>query len=308
MHDVVVIGSGPAGMTAAVYTARKKLDTLVIAQFIGGQVAESMWVENSPGLEPATGVQLTEKFYKQMLDQGAQHAFDEVVSMEEVKGGFRVHTKLRKSYEGRAVIIASGTHPRRLNVPGEADLIGRGISHCTTCDAPAFMKASNGKPSVGIVGGGNSGLLAAVELLPAAKEVHVVSMDPWWGDQVYQERLLASRKVHRYERYTVERFHGSEWLEGMTIRAVETGRAQDLAVKAAFVEIGAVPTSDFADKRVEKTRAGHVVVDNLGRTNVPGIFAAGDVTPVRDREIATAAGAGATAALSAFEYLSKQKA
>ncbi|MEE9285553.1 MAG: FAD-dependent oxidoreductase [Dehalococcoidia bacterium] len=313
MYDVAIIGVGPAGMTAAVYTARKSLNTLVVGQYIGGQMAESLWVENGPGHAPSTGVDLTDKFYQQMLQQGAHHQFDEVVDMERIGDDYRLHTKLGKAYEARAVIVASGTQPRSLNVPGEEEFRGRGISHCTTCDAPAFIDAAGPKPNVGIIGGGNSGLLAAVELMPMADQMYIVSLDPWWGDEVYQAKLKTNPNVREYSQYVVERFNGSERLESMTIRRAEddgdpgaNGRII-LPVRAVFVEIGSVPTGDFTDGLVEKMRGGAIVVDQFGQTSAPGVFAAGDVTGPRDKEIATAVGQGATAALTAFEYLSQKQ-
>ena len=195
MHDIAIIGAGPAGMTAAVYAARKMLDTVVIGQFIGGQMADSLRVENSPGHAPSSGVELTERFYQQMLDQGSRHQFDEAVRMEEMEGGFRIHTKLGKSYEARAVIIASGTQPRSLNVPGEEELRGRGISHCTTCDAPAFTKANGTKPDVAVIGGGNSGLLAAVELMTMAKRASTSS--PWTPGGAMRSTRPSSRPTRR---------------------------------------------------------------------------------------------------------------
>ncbi len=300
LYDLIIIGGGPAGMTAAVYAARKRLATLLVSKDLGGQTLVTPEVENYMGYQYITGEELAAKFQEQVkqfpiaLDVG-----DEVEKLATEGGQFSVTTQGGKRFRERTVIIASGKRSRALNVPGEKGLIGRGVSYCATCDAPLFA----GK-DVAVIGGGNSAFTAVADLIPIAGQIYVVNFATnWQADAILLERAERSDKVIPFLGHQVVEIQGQNRVEGIVIQPRNGGEAKELAVQGVFVEIGLVPNSEFARGLVQLNREGEVVVDCKGQTNVPGVFAAGDVTIVPEKQIIIAAGEGAKAALSAYEYL-----
>jgi alkyl hydroperoxide reductase subunit F len=300
MLDLVILGAGPAGITAAVYASRKKMDFLVITKDIGGQTAWSGDIENYTGYQFISGPDLVSKFEEHM--QQYDIALKENEEVVEVKKGYdTVYIRTNKGeYEAKTVIIASGKRSRELGVPGEKEFKNKGLTYCATCDGPLF----SGK-DVAIIGGGNSALDAALQMINIARHVYIINnrLD-LTGDPIMQEKLKKNDKVTILNNSEVKVIFGDKMVTG--IKIIEKGKEKDISVQGIFVEIGLIPNSGFA-KDVEKNKYGEIIVDNYNCTNISGIFAAGDVTNVPEKQIIIAAGEGAKASLSAFRYLSKLK-
>ena len=301
LYDLVIVGGGPAGLTAAVYAARKKLDALLISKDIGGQTLLTSDIENYMGYHYISGKELAAKFEEQVKKYPIDIAVgEEVVSLGKEGEDFLLATAGGKRVKARAVIVATGKRSRPLNVPGERELVGRGLSYCAVCDAPLFA----GK-DVAVIGAGNSGATAVVDLLKIANRIYVVDIMPGWrADPVLVERIAAAGgKVETFFAHEVVRILGDERVEGIVIRPRGGGDEAQLRVQGVFIEIGLIPNSDLAAGFLELNEAGEVVVDCRCRTSVPGVFAAGDVTDVPEKQVIIAAGEGAKAALSAYAYL-----
>ena len=301
MYELIIVGAGPAGITAAVYAARKKMNTLVVSKDVGGQVAISSSIENYVGFQFITGSELTRKFEEHMKQFDVEFKEgEEVIKVERGDGGFKVITDM-KEYEGRTVIIASGRKPRKLNVPRENELLGRGISYCATCDAPLFSGRD-----VAVIGGGNAGFEAVLQLMKIANKIYLIELHPELrGDPIMLEKIKKSAKVVIMTDTRTTEINGETMVEG--IRIVKDGEEEELKVQGVFIEIGSIPSSDIVDF-VDKNEMNEIIVDERCETNVPGLYAAGDVTCVPEKQIIIAAGEGSKAALSAFNYLSRQAA
>jgi len=299
IFDLIIIGAGPAGITASVYAARQRLNFLVITKDIGGQAALSGDVENYTGYQFISGPELAAKFEEHMrkfdfeLKEG-----EESRDIKEKAGVFEVTTG-KGAYQARAVIIASGKKSRELNVPGEKEFKNKGITYCATCDGPLF----SGK-DVAVIGGGNSALDAAIQLLKIARKVYVINTGPQLGgDMIAQEQVYGSKVATVLNNSRVTAVSGEKMVNGIKIK--RDGKEEILPVQGVFVEIGLIPNTDFSGD-VEKNVLGEIKVDCRNETNIPGIFAAGDATDVPEKQIIIAAGEGAKAALSAFKYLARQ--
>jgi len=300
MYDLIIIGAGPAGITAAVYAARKKMNLLVITKDIGGQTAWSGDIENYTGYQFITGPELAQKFEEHMRKYNiALKENEEVIELK--KAGDVVTVKTDKSsYEGRTAIIASGKRSRELNVPGEKEFKNRGLTYCATCDGPLFA----GKDVV-VIGGGNSALDAALQLMKIAKKLYIINNTlALGGDTIMREKVQSSSAVAVYNNSQVTAVLGDKMVTGIKIKKQDM--EEQLAVQGIFVEIGLVPNAEFA-KTIEKNQIGEVKVNCHNETNIPGIFAAGDVTDVPEKQIIIAAGEGSKASLSAFRYLAQHK-
>ncbi len=296
MYDLIVIGAGPAGITAAVYAARKKLNFLVISTDIGGQTVWSGDISNYTGYQFITGPELAGKFEEHMRGFGIQvREGERAVGVEKSGGIIRVTTD-KGVYEARTVIVASGKSSRELGVPGEREYKNRGLTYCATCDGPLF----SGKP-VAVIGGGNSALDAAIQLLRICPVVHIINIGPnFSADPVMVDTARKSRNLVEHHNCRVVAVKGEKMVGSLLI---DTGiRQEELAVKGVFVEIGLVPNSGFASG-VARNASGEIIIDERNQTNVPGIFAAGDVTEVPEKQIIIAAGEGSKAALGVFRYL-----
>lgn len=296
--DVCIVGAGPAGMTAAVYAARKALSVAVIAKDIGGQVAWTQGIENYMGFQFITGKELVAKFEEQVRQFPVAVVIDEVVGIQ-VKGkDFVLSTKGGRVIEARSVIVATGKHPKPLGVHDEGRLVGKGVSYCATCDGP-FFKGMD----VAVIGGGNSAVQAAVEMSRIARKVYIVSRSPWKADGLVADSASKATNIERRTRYSVVSIIGDNKVEGLRIKEMTTRDVEELKVQGVFLEIGLEPNSGFARGLLALTGYGEVMVDCECRTNIKGVFAAGDVTNAREKQIVIAAGDGAKAALSAYEYL-----
>jgi alkyl hydroperoxide reductase subunit F len=301
MYDLIILGAGPAGITAAIYAARKRLNSLVITKDIGGQAARSAAVKDYKGYQYITGVELVKKF-----ENHVQEFKIEVKESEEVIGVKKkndvIEVKTDKGvYEARSLIIATGARPRTLKLPGENEFKNRGVTYCATCDAPLFVNMD-----VAVIGGGNSALDATIQLMKIANKIYLINKSPSFrGDEVMREKIEASDKVTIFTNANPLEILGDRLVSG--IRVEISGKQETLKVRGVFIEIGSISNSDFVDEPIERNQRGEIVVDNHNRTSVPGIFAAGDVTNVPQKQIVIAAGEGAKAALSADEYLARLK-
>lgn len=300
MYDLIIIGAGPAGITASVYAARKMMKLLVISKDIGGQAAWSGDIENYTGYQFISGPELAQKFEEHMRRYNV--ALKENETVEEIRktGDTVVVATDKGRYESRCVIIASGKKTRELNVSGEKEFKNRGLTYCATCDGPLF----SGK-NVAVVGGGNSALDAALQLINIAKKVYIINISPaLGGDAIMRQKLQESSIVTVLNSAQVTAVFGDKLVKGIKIK--KDGKEDELEVEGVFVEIGLIPNSEFAEG-IEKNDLNEIKIDCHNRTNIPGIFAAGDVTDVPEKQIIIAAGEGSKATLSAFRYLAQHK-
>jgi len=296
--DVLIIGAGPAGMTAAVYAARKRLAAGIVTNDIGGQVAWTLGIENYMGYQYITGRELTAKFEEQVRQFQLPIVMDDVISVEKKGEQFVVSTAGGRTIECRTIIIASGKRPKEMGVPNERQYIGKGLSYCATCDGPLFV----GK-EIAVIGGGNSAVQAAVEMDQVASRVHIISRNPWRADRIIQERAEAAKNLSKHVGYEVIEVLGTTKVAGLRIREKASGKEETIDISGVFVEIGLTPNSAFMKDLVELNEYGEIVVNCRCETDVSGIYAAGDVTNVHEKQIVIAAGDGAKALLSAHEYL-----
>ena len=300
IYDLIIIGAGPAGITAAVYAARKKMDILVITKDIGGQASWSGDIQNYTGYQFISGPELAIKFEEHM------RKFDfEIKENEEVKEVTSRNEKLfiktdKDNYQTKTVIVASGKRSRELGVPGEQEFKNKGLTYCATCDGPLFAERD-----VAVIGGGNSALDAALQLIKIANRIYIINFtDNLTGDAIMQDKARADKKVSIFNNSQVKEILGDAFVQAIKIE--EDKEEKTLDVQGIFVEIGLIPNSDFAVD-LEKNERKEIVVNQRNETNIPGVFAAGDVTNVPEKQIIIAAGEGAKAVLSAFRYLSTKK-
>lgn len=304
MYDCIIIGAGPAGMTAAIYTDRKKLNTLVLAKEAGGQMVWSSDVENYTGFSMISGADLTLKFQEHLstLKEDLEMKLGvEVVGIEKNITSFEVTDKQGNQYFAKTIIIASGKNPRHLNVPGESEFFGHGVATCATCDAPLYK----GK-DVAVVGGGNSALDAVLALSKVAKTVAVININQTLsGDSIVKEKIEHSGNVKIYNNTKTLSVKGDKSVSDLEIQ--QFGKDKEiLPVMGVFVEIGYEPSIAF-DDLTKKNEKNEIIVDGNLQTNVPGIFAAGDINDAWGEQIIIAAGEGAKAAMAVSDYLNRLK-
>ena len=305
MYELIIIGGGPAGMTAAVYAARKRIDALLLSKDVGGQVLWTAGVENYMGYQYIEGVELMQKFEGQVTQFPLEQKIGQgVAALSRTDAGFEVKTEGGDSYQAKAVIIATGKRPRQLNVPGEEKLRGRGVTYCAICDGPIFAGEK-----VAVIGGGNSALEAANDMVKIAEHVYLVSLTPLTGDQILIDRVKDASNLNIFLEHEVVEIKGSNRVEGVTIKDLKSGKKKSgekkLEVGGVFVEIGLIPNSEIVKGIAKLNRLGEIAVNCACETGVPGLFAAGDVTNIPEKQIVVAAGEGAKAALQAHRYLQR---
>ena len=298
IYDLIIVGAGPAGITASVYAARKQMDFLIITEDIGGQTAWSGDIENYTGYQFITGIDLTSKFEEHLKKYNIEVKEGEGVTAIEKSGKVISVTAGGNVYRAKTAIVASGKTSRQLGVPGEEEFRNRGLAYCATCDAPLF----SGK-NVAVIGGGNSALEASLQLMKIANHIDIINItDEVLGDEIIKQKVISSEKVTVRNNTQVKEIIGDKFVKGITITS---GSGEEkIALEGVFVEIGLIPNSSFKSD-LDKNEAGEIKVDSHNQTNISGIFAAGDVTDVPEKQIVVAAGEGAKAALAAFSYLSK---
>ena len=296
IYELIIAGGGPAGITAAVYAARKKLDFLLITKDIGGQAAWSGDIENYTGYQFVTGPELAQKFEEHARKYNFPINENEGITGISRENGLITVKSEKDAYQTRTLVIASGKRSRELGVPGEKELKNRGVAYCATCDGPLFT----GK-DVAVIGGGNSALDAALQMIKIAKHVYLVNNTPKLaGDSIMLEKLGGAANVTVYNDSSVESIKGEKFVTGIVIDT--KGVKKEIFLQGVFVEIGLLPNSEFAGI-AKRNSKNEILVNNAAETDIPGIFAAGDVTDVPEKQIIIAAGEGAKATLSAFKYL-----
>ncbi len=303
---VVVIGSGPAGLTAAIYTARATLNPLVmIGNQLGGQISITAEVENYPGFPETdlTGPDLVDRMYRQAERFGARVEYDEVIEVDFSKGSpFYIKTN-GKEYEAESVIVTAGASPRRLGVPGEDDFIGRGVSFCATCDGFFFR----GKDVV-VVGGGDSALEEGLFLTKFANKVRIIHRrDELRAGQALQNRAFANEKIEFVWDSVVDEIGGNGMVNSVTTSNLKNEQTEQIATDGVFIYIGHFPNSKFLEGQLAMDEHGYVIADEKMRTNVPGIFAAGEIQDSMYRQIATSVGQGCAAAMQCEKWLSERE-
>jgi alkyl hydroperoxide reductase subunit F len=301
MYELIVIGAGPAGMTATVYAARKRINTLLLSKDLGGQPLWTSGVENYMGYQYIEGPELMQKFEEQMKKFPVEQKIGQgATALSRLDTGFQVNTDSGESYQTKSVIIATGKRPRSLNVPGEELLRGRGVTYCAICDGPIFAGQK-----VAVVGGGNAALEAANDMVKIAEHVYLVSLMPLSGDEILIQKLRDASNVTFFLEHEVIQIEGSSRVEGIVIRDMKTKKEIKLELGGVFVEIGRMPNSELARGIAKVNKFGEIEVDCSCYTGIPGLFAAGDVTNAPEKQIIIAAGEGAKAALQAHRYLQR---
>jgi thioredoxin reductase (NADPH) len=302
MEKVVIIGGGPAGYTAAIYTARAQLEPLlIVGPSLGGQVAISSEVGNYPGFpEDVPGIELAQLMQKQAERFGARIEMDIVTGVDLSTRPFKVVT-YGGEYVTQALIISSGASPRKLGVPGEREFSGRGVSYCATCDGFFYI----GKEIV-VVGGGDSAVEEALFLTRFASKVTLIHRrDQLRAEALLQEQAFHHEKMEFLWDTVVTEIVGQEAVAGVNVRNVKTGDERLFPTQGVFIAVGYVPNADFVAGQLEMTESGFIVVDGDQRTSVEGVFAAGDVCDWTYRQIATSVGTGAKAAMQVERWVAK---
>ena len=299
-HDLIIVGGGPAGLTAGLYAARSRIDTLLLEKLIpGGQVLTTALVENYPGFEEGvSGPDLIAKMEKQARRFGLKVEM-RLVEKIILDGDQKMVLADGEEYLTRAVIVASGAESQLLGVPGEKELRGRGVSYCATCDGPFFQERE-----VVVVGGGDAAVEEAVYLTRFAKRVRIIHRrDQLRATKLVQERALSNDKVEVVWDTVVTRINGENFVQSVDVKNVRTGQESSLDVAGVFMYVGVKPNSELFDFEIETDEKGYLRTDDRMRTSVEGIYAVGDVRSKLLRQIVTAAGEGATAAFAVEKYL-----
>jgi len=298
-YDVLVVGGGPAGASAAIYAARKGIRTGIVAERFGGQVLETLGIENFIGTKYTEGPKLAASLEEHVKEYGI-----DVMKLQRAKrlsknDLIEVELESGAVLKSKTVILSTGARWRNVNVPGEAEFKNKGVAYCPHCDGPLFA----GK-DVAVIGGGNSGVEAAIDLAGIAKHVTVLEFMPELkADAVLQKRLYSLPNVTVLKNVQTKEITGTDKVEGISYIERESGEEKHVALQGVFVQIGLVPNTEWLGDTLERTRFGEIVVDSRGATSVPGVFAAGDCTNSPYKQIIISMGSGATAALGAFDYL-----
>lgn len=298
-YDLIIVGGGPAALTAAVYAATLRLNAFLVARDLGGQAVDSTKIENHMGFDFITGPELTEKFQEQLIHSNyIDHLLTGVEKIEPVQEGFNVTTVQLKKYYARTVIVATGMTRRKLNVPGEEQFQRKGLFYGNIQDY-SFVTGQD----VAVMGGGNSALQIVENLHQVARTIHIVSDIGLTADPAVADRITKFKKVYRHDGYGVVEFAGSGTVSRVTIRKMAEEETLDIPVKGVFIAIGLKPNSHLVADIVELNDRGEIAVNSDCSTSCPGLFAAGDVTNAFGKRIVVACGEGAKAAMAARQYL-----
>ena len=301
-YDVIIIGGGAAGLAAAIYSVRAMLKTLVIErQAVGGQILYAGEIENYPGFpEPISGPDLAVLYEKQAVRFGTEFEYDTITSLD-VAGPIKRVIGEYGEYTARSVIITSGGEHNKLEVPGEEEFAGRGVSYCATCDGNFFRDMD-----VMVIGGGDAAMDEGLYLTRMTKSVTVVHRrDELRASKILQQRGFDNPKMDFVWNSVVEQIRGNGMVNGIVLKNVETGEITERPTDGVFIYVGFHPINDFMQGAIELDNAGHVVTDLLMQTSVPGVFAAGDVRTFSERQLANAVGDGVAAALSSYRYINE---
>jgi len=305
MYDLIIIGGGPAGITAGIYAVRHKLEALMITKGFGGQMArKAVAIENYPGFENISGADLVEKFVGQLKKHDIEIIKDSVKRVKKKGEQFEVETSQEGKYQSKTVLVATGADPRPLEVPGEKEFIGKGVSYCTTCDAPLFAQKT-----VVVVGGGNAGFEAAIAIQKHAKKVYILEFaSQIKADESNQKKAKETGKIEVITSAALKKIEGDNFVQSITYQDRKSNGEKKLSVEGVFVEIGNVPATGFVKELVEFNQKDEIKIDpKNNQTKTPGLYAAGDVTEVEHKQIVIACGEATKAVLSIYDHLEKGK-
>jgi thioredoxin reductase (NADPH) len=296
-YDVIIVGAGPSGMTAGIYAARRNLKTLVLGESLGGQMSLAHIVQNWPGTEAIKGAELAEKMKKHAEDSGCEVILEKVCSMD-LKGDVKKVSTSSKEYTSKVVIIATGSHYRRLEVEGEEKFLGKGVSYCATCDGPLFK----GK-KVAVVGGSNCAITMAIYLSDIASEIYLIHRkDQLRAEEANQEQLMKTPTKIIWNS-VIEKIEGDQTVKSIIVKNVNTGETRKIDIDGIFIEVGEIPTTTLVKQAgIEVDEKNYIKVNEKFETNIEGVYASGDVTGSFSQILAAAAG-GAEAATNAYLYL-----
>lgn len=299
MHDVIIIGAGAAGLSAAIYTCRRKLNTLVISMDLGGQTILTSNIENYPGFKREHGAKLMKIFEEQALELGAKIIMGKLNHVEKANNNFKVHLTNKEVYESKSVILTYGKVPAQLNIPGEDKFFGRGIHIYAIYDAHLYKDKN-----VAVIGGGNSAIEAALILSKNCKKVYLIHRrNEFRAEQVNVDKLKSLKNVEFIlEHFPVE-FKGNSKLNSLVIKNVNNSEIKEIDVEGVFVEIGYINKTDFVKDLVDVNEKNEIIIDMHCNTKTKGLFAAGDVTIIPYKQTITSAGEGCKAALTCYNYL-----
>ena len=284
-------------MTAGVFAARKGVKTAIVAKDVGGQVNWTTDIENYMGFQEIDGQALVEKFEAQIKELDLDQKLTDVQSIRKEGDQFKVATP-QGELTARAVLVCSGKRPKTLNVPGETEFRNKGVSYCSTCDGPIFKNLP-----VAVIGGGNSAIKSVLDLVNYVSEVHLISLSQLTADAILIKRLAGQSKLKQYPEHAVVSIKGDKSVTAVEVESVKTKERFEIPARGVFVEIGLDPNTDFLGDAVKRNEQGEIEIDCLCRTNISGLFAAGDATSVPEKQIIVAAGEGAKAAIKVWEYL-----
>ena len=297
MYDLIIVGGGLAGITAAIYAARKDMNFIIISPEFGGEIANTPTVENWPGIKSINGIELAENYVEHMKSLNVKVVENFVTEVKKQDDNFIVNT-YEGTYESKTIIWATGSRYRELKVPGEEQFKGRGVTYCSTCDGPLYKNKM-----VAVVGAGNNGLTSAIYMANIAKKVYLLNKNPQLkGDPILAEKLLNNPKVEIMNNTRVKEIKGDK-----KVTSLITMDDKEIVVDGVIINVGYVPITDPIKDIVELDSSGHVAVDNKNMTKVPGFFATGDVVNNPYKQLVISASDGCKAALGVFDYLSMKK-
>ena len=302
MYDVIIIGGGPAAISAGIYIARKKIKALIIVKDWGGQMAYAPLIRNYPGLDNITGMDLNNKFVEHLEKNKPEIKEGEEVQEINLTDNKIIEVKTKgNTYQSKTLIMATGRVAKKLGVPGEEEFFGKGISYCSICDAPLFQDKE-----VAVIGGADSALATAIELKTYASKVCILTAgDQLRASQVLQDEIKKVDKIKIITKAKVSEIKGDKFVTSLVYSNGTGGQKKELPVEGIFLAIGSLANSIFVKNLVELNEQGEIKVDSKNKTSQPNIFAAGDVTDVSHKQIIIAAGEGAKAALNAYDFLKK---
>jgi len=297
IYDVVIVGAGPAGLTAAIYTTRRSLKTLIISKDLGGQASLTDDIENWPGVKHTGGIELMEKFQEQAKLYGTEFLFREVIDIKKKEKLFIVKTVDEKEIKTKTVILSFGLTPRNLKVPGEKELAAKGVSYCATCDGPLFKNKI-----VAVVGGGNSALDAAEYLSRGSSKVYLIHRkDGFNGEQILIDQVNKISNIELVPKSTIKEIKGDKRVTSLVYLSGK--KETEIKVDGIFIEIGHIATTDWLKDLVDLTDRREIKISLDCETKTPGLFAAGDITQITYKQIVISAGEGCKAALQAYKYI-----
>ncbi|MBI2656970.1 FAD-dependent oxidoreductase [Candidatus Woesearchaeota archaeon] len=303
MYDVIIVGAGAAGLTAAIYTCRKKLKTAILSIDVGGQTNLTSHIENYPGTGPMHGIELMRRFQDEATGFGAELIMGKANKVEKIENSFRVGLANGEAYDCKALILAYGKVPKSLGIEGEEKFMGRGVSTCVTCDAPLFKKRD-----VAIIGGGNSAVEGALELATFAKKVYIIHRrDAFRADEITVGKLKQNQNIEIVINSVSLKINGEKNVESIDVENTITKEKRQIKIDGVFIEIGYVVDTSFVQHLVKVNEKKEIIVDERGNTSCPGIFSCGDITPVPFKQTVIAAGDGAKAALECYRWLTGGK-